>query len=111
MGSFEIVKRVCPTTYLVGDPPTRRKRQIWRRFNAHVAQTRPFRSPNETEWRPEDSESDTENEHSAEENDSPNPTQKPNEPVIDSERNPGDQPVTRVGRRTYPPIWRQQDLN
>ncbi|KZS11898.1 putative Histone-lysine N-methyltransferase NSD2 [Daphnia magna] len=82
IGPFEIVKRVCPTTNLVEDPPTRRKKQIWRRFNEHVAHIRPFRSPYETEWRPEDSESDTEDEYGAEPHDPPISTQKPNEPGI-----------------------------
>ncbi|KZS16055.1 Uncharacterized protein APZ42_018258 [Daphnia magna] len=96
IGPFEIVKKVCPTTYLVEDPPTRRKRQICRRFNAHVAQIRPFRAPNETEWRPEDSESDTEDEHTEEEHEPKKSAQNPNEPGNNGNENrgnPDDQPV------------------
>ncbi|KZS20857.1 Uncharacterized protein APZ42_012348 [Daphnia magna] len=124
IGPFEIVKKVCPITYLVEDPPTRRKRQIWRRFNAHVAQIRPFRAPNETEWHPEDSESDTENEHTEEEHEPSKSAQNSNEPGDNGNENRGNsdvQParptprpegtVTRAGRRTYPPAWRLQDIN
>ena len=49
VGPFQVVKRVgsggnvCETTYLVEDPPERRTRRKYRRFNAHVAQIRKFR--------------------------------------------------------------------
>ena len=37
-----------------------RKRRVWRRFNAHVAQLRLFRVREETDWRPEDTPDDPE---------------------------------------------------
>lgn len=48
-GPFQVVKQVgsgdkiCPTTYLVEDPPERRTKKKHRRFNAHLAQIRKFR--------------------------------------------------------------------
>lgn len=57
IGPFQIVERLFPTTYLVEDVPTRRKRRVWRRFRAHVAQLKPFRVRIETDWLPEDANS------------------------------------------------------
>ena len=48
-GPFQVVKQVgsgdkmCETTYLVEDPPERRTKKKFRRFNAHVVQIRRFR--------------------------------------------------------------------
>jgi hypothetical protein len=48
-GPFQVVKQVgsedklCPTIYLVEDPPERRTKRKHRRFNAHVVQIRKFR--------------------------------------------------------------------
>ena len=43
-GPYQVVRRVCPTTYLVEDIPARRRRRRWTRFNAHVSQLRLFRT-------------------------------------------------------------------
>lgn len=43
IGPFQVVKKVCPTTYLVEDVPHRRRSQVWRRFRAHICQIRKFR--------------------------------------------------------------------
>lgn len=53
IGPFQIVKQKCQNTYLVEDLPFMRKRRSWRRFNAHVAQIRPFRVREEVDWCPE----------------------------------------------------------
>ena len=53
IGPFQIVKQKCENTYLVEDVPALQKRRIQRRFNAHVSQLQPFRTPAETEWLPE----------------------------------------------------------
>ncbi|KZS03337.1 Uncharacterized protein APZ42_033963 [Daphnia magna] len=126
IGPFEIVKRVCPTTNLVEDPPTKRKRMVWRRFNAHVAQMRPFYHPRETEWLPEDSssDSDTEEEIYPLESDTGTIAESPNSSASGNDEPPGiiTEPMdesamlpagtlTLAGRRTRPPFWRQQDLN
>lgn len=43
-GPYQVVRRVCPNTYLVEDLPARRRRRRWRRLNAHVSQIRVFRT-------------------------------------------------------------------
>ena len=59
-GPYQVVKRLCPTTYLVEDIPARRRRRRWRRFNAHVTQLRLFhtRAEVEKESEPSPGESD-----------------------------------------------------
>ena len=54
IGPFQVVLQICPTTYLVEDVPANRKKKTWRRFRAHIAQMKPYRTRVETEWRPED---------------------------------------------------------
>ncbi len=56
IGPFQIVRQKCQNTYLVEDPPFLRKRRVWRRFNAHVAQLRPFRVQKEIDWCPKEEE-------------------------------------------------------
>lgn len=56
IGPFQIVRRKCQNTYLVEDPPFQRKRRVWLRFNAHVAQLQPFRVQKEIDWCSEEEE-------------------------------------------------------
>jgi hypothetical protein len=43
VGPFQVVKKVCPTTYLMEDlPAQQRKKKRFLRFNAHVVQIRKF---------------------------------------------------------------------
>ncbi|KAI9560542.1 hypothetical protein GHT06_011483 [Daphnia sinensis] len=66
IGPFQIVKKVAETTYIVEELPSRRKRKVVRRFNAHVVQLKPFRARSD-EWHvseldePTESENDNEN--------------------------------------------------
>ena len=50
VGPFQVVKKVCPTTYLVEDLPAQRKKKRFRRFNAHVVQIRKFHPREDAEW-------------------------------------------------------------
>jgi hypothetical protein len=50
VGPYQVVKKVCPTTYLVEDLPARRKKKKFRRFNAHVVQIRKFHPREDPEW-------------------------------------------------------------
>ncbi len=56
IGPFQVVRRKCENTYLVEDVPVFRRRRSWVRFNAHVAQLRPFRVRDDFDWRPENEE-------------------------------------------------------
>lgn len=47
------MKQVCKNTYQIEDIPALRRKRVWRRFNAHVAQLRIFRVPTEFDWTPE----------------------------------------------------------
>jgi len=58
IGPFQIARKKCENTYLVEDIPVLQKRKYVRRFNAHVAQLRPFRTPAEEDWCPEEWEAD-----------------------------------------------------
>jgi len=60
IGPFQVVEKVCENTYLVEDVPALRRRQTWRRFKAHVAQMKPFITPTETDWCPEEWSEDSE---------------------------------------------------
>lgn len=60
VGPFQIVRQVCPTTYLVEDLPAKRIRKRWRRFNAHVCQLKLFRLRVEEEIDDEVSENEAE---------------------------------------------------
>ncbi|EFX63612.1 hypothetical protein DAPPUDRAFT_119063 [Daphnia pulex] len=71
IGPFQIVKKVAETTYRVEELPSRRKKKVVRRFNAHVVQLKPFRARSD-EWHvseidePTGSENDSENRSEAE---------------------------------------------
>jgi len=54
IGPFQVVEKICDNTYLVEDVPAMRRRKTWRRFRAHVAQMKPFKTPTETDWCPEE---------------------------------------------------------
>lgn len=54
IGPFQIVYKICPTTYMVEELPALRRRRRWRRFPAHCAQIRPYRIRNEVGWKPEE---------------------------------------------------------
>lgn len=122
IGPFQVARQKCQNTYLVEDIPALQKRRIQRRFNAHVAQMRPYRTPTEIDWRPEEwSIEDTIEEP------------LPLEPVLEENLIPADiqpeefvpppeaalpipdvpQPaipirvVTRAGRVSVPPQWLQ----
>lgn len=75
IGPFQIVQKKCDNTYLVEDVPAKRKGRTWRRFNAHVAQLKPFRVREEVDWRPEDIMEKLDKE------DSPADDNVPNDPV------------------------------
>ena len=50
VGPFQVVKKVCPTTYLVEELPAQRKKKRFRRFNAHIVQIRKFHPRDDSEW-------------------------------------------------------------
>ena len=50
VGPFQVVKKICPTTYLVEDLPAKRKKKRFRRFNVHVVQIRMFHPREDVEW-------------------------------------------------------------
>ena len=60
VGPYQIVKRVSKTCYTVEDLPYNRRRQIYRRFNAHSSQLHPFKGRKEIDWIPDQYESEDE---------------------------------------------------
>lgn len=54
IGPFQVARQKCENTYLVEDIPALQKRRAQRRFNAHVDQMRPYRTPTEMDWRPDE---------------------------------------------------------
>jgi len=113
IGPFQIAKQKCENTYLVEDIPALQKRRIQRRFNAHVAQLRLFKTPTETEWLPEDlldedsDEDPTDDPGTGAPQDAPQPTTAADQQPINQETN---RPyVTRSGRTVKPnsrPLFR-----
>ena len=118
VGPYQVVKKVCETTYLVEDLPARRKKTKFRRFNAHVCQIRRFHARDDVEWEQGDY-SDEEEEGSSdpvEEGEVVNNTREPegNLPSVAATETVGEeqQPVqpreperTRSGRLTRAPRW------
>jgi hypothetical protein len=49
-GPFQVVKKICPTTYLVEDLPAKRQKKRFRQFNVHVVQIRMFHPRECVEW-------------------------------------------------------------
>ena len=115
VGPFQIVKQVCPVTYLVEDLPALRRRRMYRRFNAHVGQIRPFHVREENDWRPEDAtdaEADFESDQEELNADTSGSVEAPPyepEPIpeIAAVETPTPTPVraTRTGRISKPPGW------
>ena len=50
VGPFQVVKKICPTTYLVEDLLAKRKKKRFRWFNVHVVQIRMFHPREDVEW-------------------------------------------------------------
>ncbi|XP_045025111.1 uncharacterized protein LOC123469829 [Daphnia magna] len=110
VGPFQVVKKVCPTTYLVEDLPARRKKKRFRRFNAHVVQIRKFHPREDPEWDDWPDEPDDPDEslvQQADEEDNVvapslaiSPIDPPNEVVA-----PPPPTKTRAGRTIVPPSW------
>ncbi|EFX63076.1 hypothetical protein DAPPUDRAFT_335971 [Daphnia pulex] len=120
VGPFQVVKKLCETTYLVEDLPARRKKKQFRRFNAHVCQIRRFHTREDVEWEAEedsDTEEEEESSESEEENGVVNNTEEPVENLpsvavseaVGEENEPEVQPreaeKTRSGRKSRPPRW------
>ena len=111
IGPFQVVKKVCPTTYLVEDLPAQRKKKRFRRFNAHVVQIRKFHPRDDAEWddwpdEPEDSSSSQPAEKEAsvasQEYVQPDPVQINPPEVVETPLQPI---TTRAGRKVVRPSW------
>jgi hypothetical protein len=115
VGPYQVVKKVCPTTYLVEDLPARRKKKKFRRFNAHVVQIRKFHPREDPEWddwpdepddRMPDEQDDSFVQQTAEEDNAVTPSpasstiDPPNEVVA-----PPPPTTTRAGRKVVRPGW------
>lgn len=50
VGPFQVVKKICPTTYLVEDLPANRQKKRFRRFNVHVVQIQMFHPREDVDW-------------------------------------------------------------
>jgi hypothetical protein len=120
VGPYQVVKKVCETTYLVEDLPSRRKKTKFRRFNAHVCQIRRFHSREDVEWEQgDDSEEEEESSGTEEEGEGIDDTEEPEEnlPSVAATETVGEeqQPVqpreperTRAGRQTRAPRWHNE---
>jgi hypothetical protein len=117
VGPYQVVKKVCETTYLVEDLPARRKKTKFRRFNAHVCQIRRFHAREDVEG--DDSEEEEESSDTEEEGEGINDTEEPEEnlPSVAATETVGEeqQPVqpreperTRAGRQTRAPRWHNE---
>lgn len=112
-GPFQVVRKICPTTYLVEDLPAHRKRKTYRRFNAHVSQIRKFHSREDVEW--DDWPDVAENENSTTNANLPENLPDIQEevtestvPPVDVSTSPSIEPsavTTRRGRRSVQPAW------
>ncbi|KZR97982.1 Histone-lysine N-methyltransferase NSD2, partial [Daphnia magna] len=113
VGPYQVVKKVCDTTYLVEDLPAKRKKTKFRRFNAHVCQIRRFHARDDVEWEQGDySEEEEESFDSEEEGEVINNTEGPKENLPSVTVCEEQQPVqprepqrTRAGRQTRAPRW------
>ena len=106
VGPFQVIQKVCPTSYLVEDLPSKRKKKTYRRFRAHVCQIRKFRV-REPAFQ-EDINIDLESDQPPD--DPPPPKETPptaDPPTPDTTFPlPGPPPVkTRSGRTSHPSIW------
>ena len=106
VGPFQVIQKVCPTSYLVEDLPSKRKKKTYRRFRAHVCQIRKFRV-REPAFQ-EDINIDLESDQTPD--DPPPPKETPptaDPPTPDTTFPlPGPPPVkTRSGRTSHPSIW------
>ena len=116
IGPFQVVKKVCPTTYLVEDLPAQRKKKRFRRFNAHVVQIRKFHPRDDAEWdewpdEPEDSieiqpsssqPAEKEASVASQESVQPDPVQINPPEVVKTPLKPI---TTRAGRKVVRPSW------
>ena len=59
VGPYLVERRVAPTCYCVQDLVSNRSRRIWRRFNVHSSQMRRYSPRAETDWIPEDDETES----------------------------------------------------
>lgn len=122
IGPFQVVRKVCPTTYLVEDLPHNRKKKEWRRFRAHVCQIRKFRA-REPDWGSEDEEEPDDTPplpvvlphppqvHPLPAEDPPVPVEDPPRPDEDPPDPPQSIPppiLTRSGRTSKPPTWHRE---
>ena len=104
IGPFQVVRKVCPTTYLVEDLPAKRRKKTFRRFQAHVVQIRRFHPREDNEWDdwPEEevlpTEEDQQDALPIQQEIEQEPDPVPPAPVI----------TTRSGRKVNPPV-RHQD--
>jgi hypothetical protein len=118
VGPYQVVKKMCETTYLVEDLPAMRKKTKFRRFNAHVCQIRRFHARDDVEWERADysEEEEEESSDSEEEGEVINNTREPEEnlPSVAATETVGEEqrPVqpreperTRAGRNTRAPRW------
>ncbi|KZS19675.1 Uncharacterized protein APZ42_013835 [Daphnia magna] len=104
IGPFQVVKKVCPTTYLVEYLPARRKKNSHRWFNAHVCQIHQFHGRSDLEW--DESEDITVDESSSSSSSSSDVSSS------ESENEPPEAPplitplpFTRIRRQTRRPAW------
>ncbi len=79
---FQIAKKVAETTYLVEELPSRRKRKVVRRFNAHVVQLKTFRARS-NEWHVSELDETTETENDNENRSETEMTQVAVDPVTE----------------------------
>ena len=106
VGSFQLVHKVCPTSYLVKDLPSKGKKKTYRRFRAHVCQIRKFRVCEPAFQK--DINSDLEPDQTPDDPPSPKETPSKADPLTPDTTFPlpVSPPIkTRSGRTSHPPIW------
>lgn len=121
IGPFQVASQKCKNTYLIEDLPFMRKRRVWRRFNAHVAQLKPFQVREDVYWCPggqsepreiegptEDSDGDpmeTEETEGADVVEEASTLEANNFPSKHSIPEESTELMTRLGRRVRSPIY------
>ena len=106
-GPFQVVRKVCLTPYLVEDIPARRKKNCYRRFNAHVVQIRRYNVREDDEFC--DVESDWEEDQAEESSNTDLPAGDPasstpaESALEETPAQPARPVVTRRGRTVRPP--------
>ncbi|KZS07399.1 Uncharacterized protein APZ42_028945 [Daphnia magna] len=100
IGPFQVVKKVCPTTYSMEDFPALRKKNSHWWFNAHVCQIRRFHGRSDLEWDESEDESSSSSSSSSEVNSSESEDEPPEtQPIVTPLA------VTRAGRQRRQPVW------